>query len=61
MHTWEIYQEDEESGKRTLLGIIQATSMSEALSLASQYYERDSGELVAVLDRKGAMMHDAKN
>ena len=47
MHTWKIYYEDEITGRRAYLGELQADTMSIALQLASEYYEYDSGDLVA--------------
>ncbi len=46
MHKWAIYLEDQD-GRRTFLGTVTADSMSEALDLAAQYYEEDSGDLAA--------------
>ena len=48
MHEWQIYAEDEPTGKRTFLGYIRADSMSEALQRASECWEIDAGDLVAV-------------
>ncbi len=48
MYHWDIYREDEDSGQRTYLGAVDASSMAEALQLAAEYYEVDSAELVAV-------------
>lgn len=48
VHQWEIFREDESSGRRSPLGRIEADTMSDALERAAQFYECDSGELVAV-------------
>jgi hypothetical protein len=49
MHKWAIYRENEDTGEQVYIGDIQADTMAEALQLASEYFEIDSGELVAVL------------
>jgi hypothetical protein len=48
MYHWAIYREDEDTGLRTYLGTVAASSMAEALQLAAEYYEIDNAELVAV-------------
>jgi hypothetical protein len=48
MFFWLIFKEDEDTGRRTLLGDIQADTQAQALELAAQYFEIDMGELIAV-------------
>lgn len=45
---WVIYYEDERTGNRTLLGMLAATTMAEALQRAGEYFEKDGGDLVAI-------------
>ena len=48
MHHWHIFKEDEDTGTQDFLGVITAATMAEALQLAAEYYECDSGDLVAI-------------
>jgi hypothetical protein len=48
MHNWHIFKEDENTGDQTFLGEFTAATMAEALQQAAEYFECDSGDLVAV-------------
>ena len=48
MHHWHVFREDEHTGEQEFLGEFTAATMAEALQLAAEYYEYDSGDLVAI-------------
>lgn len=47
MFEWMIYQVDDETGKWTALGIVEAPTMAEALESGEKKYGVDLGELEA--------------
>ena len=48
MHNWHIFKQVEETGEQEFLGEFAAATMAEALQLAAEYFECDSGDLVAI-------------
>lgn len=48
MHHWHIFKEDENTGEKEFLGEFTAATMAEALHQAAEYFELDSGDLVAI-------------